>query len=836
MVKTATTMKKLTLFATLCALLLGACTTNELDNITPEENTSISLPDLTAAFADDDVTKTYVENGKYLRWHEDDRITAFFGNTLNRQYKFKGKTGANSGTFSLVPSGELGTGNDLEAIYAVYPYDERAEISDEGVISLSLPAVQNFAEESFGRGANTMIAVTAGLEDTFLGFKNACGYLKLKLYNEEGKALRSLEIKGNNGEKIAGSATATMEFGGVPTLTMGADATTSVTLDCGEEGIELGTTAETATELWIVLPATTFEGGITITATDIEGGTFEKSTTKPVAITRNDIQPMAALEAEFVVPTPETWKIYYTATAKVEPYDKSVFGANYVSNEWDETTGEGVITFDGVVTKIGEYGFQARAALTSVAIPSGVTVIGDRVFWNCSKLESVTIPEGVTSIGNEVFAYCSSMKSITIPQSVTSIGKTLFLGWCDALEKFEGKFASEDGRCLIVDGVINSFAHAGLTEYAIPDGVTAIGERAFTYCTKLTSITIPDSVTEIGWNAFYNCSKLESIDIPDSVTLIHQGAFEMCSLKNGVTLPKELKVIYSNTFKYCDFTSITIPESVIRIDSNAFAECSYLTSVAIPDSVASVGEEAFYNCSRLENVTIGSGVTSIGNNAFDGCSRLASVYCKPTEVPTGGKDMFQLYNSIYDVCCVIYVPAESKNLYKEATNWSCYVPNIVGYDYDNGVVIEPTVSYTITLNDDWQKSDILNPNPVLFDGVYESFSNHGTSGNAFMYIDIEGYTNFKMYICCSAHSSYYVQVSQLDAGLYGWYWPDLDDATKSKAYLMGGESSGTSLSNYKLVEFDNIDGGKHRITVMYSKAGSQLGGNDRAYVLIPKEQ
>ncbi len=154
-------MKKLAFFATLLTLVLSGCAENTLDNIAPEEEQStITLPDLTAGFADDDVTKTYVEESKYLRWHEADLITAFYGNTLNRQYKFKGKTGDNSGTFSLVPSGELGTGNTLEAIYAIYPYDEDATITDKGEISLSLPATQYYAENSFGRGANTMIAVT----------------------------------------------------------------------------------------------------------------------------------------------------------------------------------------------------------------------------------------------------------------------------------------------------------------------------------------------------------------------------------------------------------------------------------------------------------------------------------------------------------------------------------------------------------------------------------------------------------------------------------------------------------------------------------------------------
>ena len=114
-------MKKLALFAVLTTLVLAGCTENNIDTTHP----TIILPDLTAELSEEP-TRTYVENNKYLRWHEADLISAFYGNALNRQYKFNGATGANSGTFSLVPSGELGTGNTLGAIYAVYPYDATA--------------------------------------------------------------------------------------------------------------------------------------------------------------------------------------------------------------------------------------------------------------------------------------------------------------------------------------------------------------------------------------------------------------------------------------------------------------------------------------------------------------------------------------------------------------------------------------------------------------------------------------------------------------------------------------------------------------------------------------
>ena len=69
----------------------------------------------------------------------------------------------------------------------------------------------------------------------------------------------------------------------------------------------------------------------------------------------------------------------------------------------------------------------------------------------------------VTSIGKEAFKGCESLKEVTIPDSVTSIGDYVFLR-CSSLKAFYGRFASADNRCLIVNGVLNSFAPVGLTK------------------------------------------------------------------------------------------------------------------------------------------------------------------------------------------------------------------------------------------------------------------------------------------------------------------------------------------------------------------------------------
>ena len=299
-------------------------------------------------------------------------------------------------------------------------------------------------------------------------------------------------------------------------------------------------------------------------------------------------------------------KIYYTngsTTEPTTPHATDVFGANIVSNTYDAETECWVIKFDGEVTTIGSGAFDGCSSLTSVTIGDSVTTIGVCAFVLCSSLTSVTIGDSVTSIGECAFLFCENLVDITIPDSVTEIGGCVFaecynltsatigdgvdaIGGCVFqncinLVEISGKFASEDGRCLIIDGVLNSFAPAGLTEYTIPDSVTTIGERAFAYCSNLTSVTIGDSVTTIGDYAFYGCSSLTSVAIGNSVTRIGDWAFLDCS----------------------SLTSVTIPDSVTRIGKSAFKECNIDTIVCCPKIPPKIND----SFDRFENLIVPTG-------------------------------------------------------------------------------------------------------------------------------------------------------------------------------------------------------------------------------------
>ena len=190
----------------------------------------------------------------------------------------------------------------------------------------------------------------------------------------------------------------------------------------------------------------------------------------------------------------------------------------------------------------------------------------------------------------------SSVKKVVIEDGVTSIGNDAF------------------SNC------------SGLISITIPNSVTSIGESVFYYCTSLTTITIPNSITSIGEAAFGNCIRLTSITIPESVTSIGNYAFSGCTSLTSITIPDNVTSIGECAFSYCtSLTNITIPDSVTSIGSAAFYKCSSLTNITIPNSVTSIGNKAFSDCTSLTNITIPDSVTSIGNKAFYNCTNLTTI-------------------------------------------------------------------------------------------------------------------------------------------------------------------------------------------------------------------
>ena len=375
---------------------------------------------------------------------------------------------------------------------------------------------------------------------------------------------------------------------------------------------------------------------------------------------------------EYLKKEPNNNEIWYTSSDNniVTPYSTSAFGANIISNTYEN--GLGVITFDAGVTTIGDRAFYQCSSLTEITIPDSVTSIGFQAFQYCESLTSITIPDSVTEIGERAFYQCSSLASVDLGNGVTSIGESAFQ-YCTSLNSvYCNSITPPAGGSFMFSN--NASGH---TIY-VPMASVEVYKSAQFWSTYADAIE--------GWkftanNIIYYISSDNNIVTPYSTSAFGANIISN-TYENGlgvITFDADVTSIGTYAFNECSsLTEITIPDSVTSIGKYAFYYCRSLTSINIPDGVTSIGAHAFDYCSKLTEITIPDSVTEIGNRAFYNCTSLTSVYCQPTTPPkTNGSGMFSSNGSGRK----IYVPMASVDAYKSAEYWSDYADAIEGKNF-----------------------------------------------------------------------------------------------------------------------------------------------------------
>lgn len=588
------------------ALFISCSKTDELDMM-------IGTEDFTGSIAE---TRAELDGAAVL-WNMGDEVTIFTKTAHNRQYRVKDLSNGNrSATFGYVGyTGEDGTA--ISSKYAVYPYDVNASLSGD-VITTMFNGEQVYNAEKVDLVNALMVAKS---QTTALQFVNAVSLLRFNVKKNipDNYTLQSIKL-----------TSASNKLSGEVTIDLASDSKAVVASTGSNEisltGINTVITQEEQS-FYIALPATTFAANdlsVTITfdedvkvfklpAFDLACGAI-----KTIAYTISDSEDFTGItpdgeedfEGETPGAAPANNEIWYTTTdgAVVAPNNSDVFGATITSNTYEN--GKGVITFDGPVTEVGSGAF-----------------------------------------------YGYTLASITFPESVTAIGVDAITEHHGTLESFGGKFATEDGRCLIVDGKLVAFASAGLTEYTLPETVTIIGANAFAY------------------------SGIANVEIPNSVVTVEEGAFVMSGV-TSVIIPGSVTTLGETTFAMSrNLAEVVFSEGVKTVELRAFYGCSKLAKVTIPASMTTIHDHAFAE-TALTSVTFPEQFSSLGGNAFASCAALAAVYCKAVTPPSTANEGWYDWFDENAEGRKIYVPAESVAAYKTADGWSEYADAIVGYDFE----------------------------------------------------------------------------------------------------------------------------------------------------------
>lgn len=162
----------------------------------------------------------------------------------------------------------------------------------------------------------------------------------------------------------------------------------------------------------------------------------------------------------------------------------------------------------------------------------------------------------------------------------------------------------------------------------------------------------------------------KGVEVPDSALISDYDDY-IAQIEGG----GGCSVASANSITFDDMgrvSSVSYKEGVTSIPDYIFMYNSSLTSVTFPSTLTSIGVGAFEYCTGLTSLTIPSSVTNIGAVAFYDCSGLTGITVEATTPPTlGSNNVFDLTNN-----CPIYVPCDSADAYKAATNWSNYTSRI----------------------------------------------------------------------------------------------------------------------------------------------------------------
>lgn len=311
-------------------------------------------------------------------------------------------------------------------------------------------------------------------------------------------------------------------------------------------------------------------------------------------------------------------------------YSNTIAGMYSMDNEliktWDELLDEGTISVSdsGVLTTSN----APSKIYDKLVIDKSVKEIGRNSFYDCKQLKKVIIPQNVTTIRGQAFYNCTSLQILELPQTITYIEYGCFTN-CTGELIVNCNIPSADR----ID--FSPSLNSKFTKITFNEGVTSIGNFAFSNCQTIKSISLPSTLKTIGNSAFYNSHYIENIIIPNNVTSIGNNAFSSNYVITNIEIPNSVTYVGTNVFNGCyNLTNVKIGTSLKNLNDGMFSGCTKLTSIGeinsgasieIPSNITAIGYSTFYGCTGLINVKLPVGITTISGQAFYDCSSLQTL-------------------------------------------------------------------------------------------------------------------------------------------------------------------------------------------------------------------
>lgn len=319
--------------------------------------------------------------------------------------------------------------------------------------------------------------------------------------------------------------------------------------------------------------------------------------------------------------------------------------------------------------------------------------------WNkySGKINTVLFMDGITHIGKNAFSKCYNIQNVyyllsdenwkTLKSTAGTGNEPLFAAANIASKRY-GKCGdnadwklSDDLTILTISGFGDMYDFTtqpwcytakNIEKIIVEQGVTYIGDNAFSGLKKLTDVQLASSVKGTGTFSIKANTSLTEIKLPEGFEVIGSKSFEACSNLSKIYLPASLKVI----------------------DMKAFLSCAHITDVYYS------GTKEQWNKIELSNSADGNATLKNANIHFMGTNKdVSSVYTDvPAKSPYHDGIQYMVDNgymngtgnifgtddivNIDDILTILYNLSGSSAVYSSAREWAIS-NNIIDETFNN---------------------------------------------------------------------------------------------------------------------------------------------------------
>ena len=296
--------------------------------------------------------------------------------------------------------------------------------------------------------------------------------------------------------------------------------------------------------------------------------------------------------------------------------------------------------------------FNGFHSLSRIGLPEQMPKLTSNLFSAIPSLAEVVFT-GPEDVKNSINQYRTKTKQGDFCISSIDESKVIYEDDCAYLVEEEGKKT-----------LLHYYGKEAI--YDIEEGVTALGDRAFSGCLSLVSVAFPTTLESVGDQIFYGASKLVEVIDPRDVEyeidpisgkirvggtsikpehLLHSkedrkvyvdengyvmgnvdGAmtnFGYVGEKEEIVVPEGTEVICRQAYAFDKgIVSLKTPSSLKKINTQAFAYCRGIVSINLADSLEEIESRAFMNCSSLESFRAPRELLFLRSEAFQGCHHL----------------------------------------------------------------------------------------------------------------------------------------------------------------------------------------------------------------------